>query len=263
MAGTFNSKNGWLTLTGLYVDNIVVRNKFSVDSDWVTGLIMPAIEAMNLDSEVVSKIAKAVDLNDLIDSDAIYTIANQAIKDSSTDSDAMSLIADAAAAIVQGRLDLVSSELDITKVFVANHDSDVAALAGKYATILSNDAVQTATIATNTADILTISTRVTENDSEIAEIEADVTAIYGRTTAAETATEVVEARATALEAVVGNVGGGGHEARLVALEAAVAALQAQIVTLTLNDLTDVDTTGLAVGDVLEWNGTDFVPVATS
>jgi hypothetical protein len=36
-----------------------------------------------------------------------------------------------------------------------------------------------------------------------------------------------------------------------------------IVTLALSDLTDVDTTGVAVGQVLEWDGSEFVPVTPS
>ena len=133
----------------------------------------------------------------------------------------------------------------------------------KYATIYASDVLQTTNIATNTTDITSLSARITTNDSDIGGIKTDVTAIYGRTTAAETAATALTTRTTALETAVGNVGGGGHEARITTLETDLAALQATIAALTLNDLTDVDTTGLAVGDVLEWNGTDFVPVATS
>ena len=266
MAGTFNSKNGYLTVDGLLVDTIVVGDKFSVDSDWVVSLITPAIEAMNLDSEVVAKIAKAVDLNDLIDSDAIYKIAGQAFADVNVDSDIIEAIAIAAQAQIQINITNLDSDVGYHANKIAEHDSDIGDIRSFYAGILSSDSVQNANIATNTADILTLSTRNSQRDSDVEEIEADVTMIYGRMTAVENLNTTVEARTTSLETAVGNTGAGGsHETRIAALETTIAALQAQIAALTLNDLTNVDlvSTAPVVGDVLEFNGTDFVPVATS
>lgn len=36
-----------------------------------------------------------------------------------------------------------------------------------------------------------------------------------------------------------------------------------LITVAMNDLSDVDTTGISLNDVLQWNGTTFVPVAAS
>lgn len=264
MAGTFNSKNGYLTVDGLNVTNIVVGNKFSVDSEWVTGLINPAISAMNLDSDVVSRIARTVDLNNLIDSDAIYAIATQAFTDGNVDSDVINAIAIAAQSQLQVNVTNLDSDVGYLTASQARQDSDISDLRSFKLTIQTNDAVQDANITTNATAIANLTARNTERDSDITEIEGDVTAIYGRLTTVENTNTTVATRTTALETAVGNTGAGGsHETRIDALETTIATLQATIAALTLNDLTDVNTAGVATGDVLEWNGSAFVPVATS
>jgi len=266
MAGTFNSKNGNLNISSLTVGNIVVGNKFSVDSDWVTGLITPAIKDMNIDSDVVARIARAVDLNNLIDSDGIKAIATVAAAELNVDSDIINNIALAAQTQINANITNLDSDVGYTISKLAQHDSDVGEFRTKYAVLIASDAVQTANVATNTAAITTLSTRNTQRDSDVAEIETDVNAIYGRLTSVENTNTTVATRTTALETAVGNTGSGGsHETRIATLEASLAALQATVAALTLNSLTDVDltTNAPAVGDVIEWNGTKWVPVATS
>jgi hypothetical protein len=231
MAGTFNSKTGYLSVTGINVDGgkiVVDGNVF--DSEMIGRMISSSISDMNIDSDVVTRIAQAVDLNNFIDSDTIQTIAQEVALNTKT----------------------------------AGYDSDIQELRTKYSTILANDSVQTAELTTAKADILTLSDRISGNDSDITEIKGDVTAVYGRVTTAETNATALTTRVGTLETTVGTTGT-GHEGRITTLETTIAALQATIAALTLNDLTDVDltTNTPTIGDVLEWNGTDWVPVTTS
>lgn len=231
MAGTYNSKTGYLTVNGVNVNGgklVIDGNVF--DSEMIGGMISSSISDMNIDSDVVTRIAQIVDLNNYIDSDAITTIATAVAQTTKT----------------------------------VGVDSDIQDLRGKYSTILSNDSVQDADLTTAKADILTLSDRISNNDSDITEIEGDVTAVYGRVTTAETNATALTTRVGTLETTVGTTGT-GHEGRITTLETNLAALQATVAALTLNDLTNVDLTTNAptVGDVLEWNGTDWVPVATS
>ena len=266
MAGTYNSKTGYISVTGVNVNGgkiVVDGNVF--DSDMIMGMISSSISEMNIDSDVVTRIAKAVDLNNYIDSDTIKTIAQAVNLNDSIDSDIINDIAVAAQSQITVNITNLDSDVAYNQMRLVAHDSDIQNVKAKYAVILSNDSVQDANIATNTADILTLSARVTQKDSDITEIEGDVTAIYGRLTTIDNTNTTLDSRVDTLDATVGITGAGGHDDRITTLETNLAALQATVAALTLNDLTDVDltTTTPTVGDVLEWNGTDWVPVATS
>lgn len=266
MAGTYNSKTGYLSVTGINVDGgriVVDGNVF--DSDMIVGMINSSISDMNIDSDVVTRIAQAVDLNNFIDSDAITTISQAVLANNNIDSDVIDAIAVAAQAQLTVNINNLDSDVSYNKARLVIHDSDIQNIKGKYSTILSNDSVQDANIATATADVLTLSSRIAQNDSDILEMEGDVTALYGRMTATENTNTTLVSRVDTLDATVGITGTGGHDVRITTLEADLAALQATVAALTLGDLTDTDltTTPPVVGDVLEWNGTDWVPVATS
>lgn len=261
MAGTFNSKTGYLSVTGINVSDMIVVNGNVFDSEMIQRMITSSIDDMNLDSEVVRTIANTVRLNDLIDSDAIKTIASKVLADNNIDSEIINTIAVAAQSKLTVNITNLDSDVSYNQMRLVAHDSDIQNVKAKYAVIVANDAVQNTNITTNTADILSVSTRVTQNDSDIAEIETDVSAIYGRLTAAENTNTALDTRVDTLDATVGITGSGGHEDRITTLETTIATLQATIAALTINDLTDVDTSGLTPGQVLVWNGTDFVPGA--
>ena len=266
MAGTYNSKTGYLSVTGINVDGgkiVVDGNVF--DSDMIMGMISSSISEMNIDSDVVTRIAQAVDLNNFIDSDAITTISQAVLANNNIDSDVIDAIAVAAQAQLTVNINNLDSDVSYNQARSVRLDSDIQNIKGKYSTILANDLVQNANIGTNTADVLTLSNRISQNDSDITEIEGDVSTLYGRMTAAENTNTALDTRVDTLDATVGITGAGGHGDRITTLEADLAALQATVAALTLGDLTDTDltTTPPAVGDVLEWNGTDWVPVATS
>jgi hypothetical protein len=227
MAGTFNSKTGYMTVNGLTADEINV-GKFSVDSDWVASVVTPLLSTIELDSEIVDRIAQS---------------AQEALSITVTDHD---------------------SDINWLQGKIVRHDSDFQNMSGKYASILASDLVQQTEITTAQNDILTLSKRVTDADSDIVSNDNDINALDTRLTAAENANATIEARTASLEATVGGATT-GHEDRITSLEATIAALQATVAGMSINDLTDVDltTTTPAIGDVLEWNGTDWVPVATS
>ena len=266
MAGTYNQKTGYLSVTGVTVTggNIVIDGNV-FDSEMIGKMITSSISNLNLDSDKVALIARNVDLNNLIDSDAITTIAQAVFTDGTIDSETINAIAVAAQSQLSVNITNLDSDVAYNQARGIRLDSDIQNVKGKYSVILSNDAIQSANIATNTADVLTLSSRITQNDSDITEIKGDVTAIYGRVTAAENENTTLDTRVDTLDTTVGITGSGGHADRITTLEANLAALQATVAALTLNSLTDVDltTTPPTVGDVLEWNGTDWVPVATS
>lgn len=272
MAGTYNSKTGYLDISGLTVeDGITVAGKYNLDSDWVIGLATTVAERvtvdMNVDSDVINKLARSAVSNLNLDSDIVEVISSRVAKDMNIDSEVVAKIS-ATVQSEQSRVALLNVDSDIE--FLLQHyfafDSDQQNQSSQIATLLASDAVQTANINTAVADVLTLSERITINGTNIATNATDIA-----TNAADIAALNVVAgtdhanRITSLEVNVGNVGGGGHEQRITDLETTIAALQAQIAALTLNDLTNVDLTSTApvAGDVLEFNGTDFVPVATS
>ena len=300
MAGTYNSKTGYLTINGI---DVLAGGVIKVDQMQAnaTGAVFVndsfAALGATFDSDVIVRapfttygantyVSTSRFLGDStfsagiiadggisiktnhgyhnLDSEWVISLVTPLISDD-IDSDVIDQIAIAAQAQLTVNVNNLDSDVSYNQMRIIIHDSDIQNLKGKYSTILSNDSVQDANIATNTADILTLSNRISQNDSDITEIETDVTALYGRMTTNENTNTTLDARVSTLEATVGVTGTGGHDDRITTLEADLAALQATIAALTIGDLTDTDltTTPPAVGDVLEWNGTDWVPVATS
>ena len=256
MAGTFNSKTGYLTVTGINVSggNFVLDGNI-FDSEMILGMINTQIADMNIDSDTVKLIAQNVHLNDLIDSDGVNAIATAVFASNNIDSDVINAIAVAAQSQIQTNINEIDSDVGYAIARNLVQDSEIQVLKSKYAVILTNDGVQDASITQLQTDITNVNARLTQNDSDHVEVEADVSALYTRMTAAETSNFTLDARVDTLDTTVGITGSGGHADRITTLEADLAALQATVAALTLNDLADVDTTGATINDALVWDGT--------
>lgn len=265
MAGTFNNTTGYLDVTGVYADEIVVNGKYSIDSDWVMGLIAPAIAAeVHLDSEAVQLIANTVRLNDLIDSDQISTIA------AGLDTAISAQIATNTAAIATNAAAIAT--LASTPGDINGHDVRISALETEATT-------QDTDIAANATDVVALKTQTgfgtdintgtniaaTSLAGAAIELDAEVTANTTAigTLASLTTTDKSDLVAAINELVTTNT---ALTARVAALEAdnlKVAtvlgnALVGTVDALELGDLNDVNVGTPTNGNVLTYNGTSWV-----
>lgn len=206
MAGTFNSKNGQLSVTGLTIGSDVINEA------WVTAIAEKTFKDTNVDSDV------------------IYRIAADAFADQNIDSEIIGNIAQATQAALSTDVATLQNDTAYLQGRAVGHDSDVQLLKSKYSTVLTNDQVQSAQIATLVADLAAAVDRLNLNDSDVLEVKANVTQLYGLASALAAADTTFESRIDSLETIVGDASS-GHEQRLDRLENNEAIIAAALAAL--------------------------------
>ena len=247
MAGTYNNTTGYLDVNGVYTGEIVVNGRYRVDSDWVSG------------------IAKAVHLNDALDSDTVAAISNV------TGLTAQVAANDSEIASIKNQLVTINGSTTTTS-------TDLIAVNARLTTVENVNTTQSSDIATSTTDIADLKaqtglgTAITTTATTLAAALNELDAEIGSSILATTATTITAAineheddigDVSSLTTTATNLAAAVNE-----MNAAITLMQASINNLisrvgggttafALNDLNDVDVSTAVTGQQLTYNGTGW------